>query len=183
MGLVTETLLDDLFDAGVVFEDGLSDDELTEVEERFGITFCPDHRDLLRRVLPVGRGWPDWLADDAADVRERLAWPVEGVLLDVRDNGFWPTSWGPGRPDEAVARAQLAGVPALVPVFAHRYLPSGAAPAGTPVLSVYQTDVIYYGTDLADYLGREFLGRAAPMGVVPDALRIPFWSDLADGTV
>ena len=82
MGVVTETLLDDLHDAGVVFEDGLSDDELRAVEQRLGITFGADHRDLLTRVLPVGRGWPDWLADDA-ELRELLAAPVDRVVSDV----------------------------------------------------------------------------------------------------
>jgi hypothetical protein len=67
----------------------------------------------------------------------------------------------------------------MVPVYSHRYLPSGPAPTGTPVFSIYQTDVIHYGSDLADYLEREFLGRSSRM---PDASsRVAFWSDLVDG--
>lgn len=180
MGVVTETLLDDLYDAGVVFEDGLTDDELRDVERRLGIAFGADHRDLLSRVLPVGRGWPDWLADDD-ELRTLLAAPVERVVSDALDDGFWPASWGTARGDEAVARAHLARVPVLVPVFGHRYQAAGAA-AGAPVLSAYGRDVIYYGADLADYLGREFLGTVSPVPPVDGDRRVPFWSDLADGT-
>lgn len=46
------------------------------------------------------------------------------------------------------------------------------------MLSAYQTDVIYYGTDLADYCAYEYLGERANRGPV---VRVPFWSDLIDG--
>jgi len=169
--------------AGVWLDPGLTDDEIAAVERRFGFTFCADHRDLLALAVPVGDGWPDWLDDDEAPLRARLAWPVDGVAHDVLENDFWPASWGP-RPDdarEAVARRRLAAVPTMVPVYAHRFLPSGPAPSGTPVFSIYQTDVIYYGSDLADYLTREFLHRSAPAAMPDASLRTPFWSDLAEG--
>ena len=44
----------------------------------------------------------------------------------------------------------------MVPVYAHRYLPAGRGSFGHPVLSMWQTDVIYYGLDLADYMHQEF---------------------------
>ena len=40
----------------------------------------------------------------------------------------------------------------------HRYLPAGRGNYGHPVLSIYQTDIIVYGTDLADYIDNEFGG-------------------------
>ncbi|WP_421742383.1 hypothetical protein [Cellulomonas sp.] len=169
--------------AGVWLDPGLSADELADVERRFGFTFCADHRELLTLAVPVGDRWPDWLDDDESTLREQLAWPVDGVVVDVVENDFWPASWGPW-PDgarEAAARAHLASVPTMVPVYAHRYLPSGPAAPGTPVFSIYQTDVIYYGSDLADYLERELLGRSSPVPVPDASLRVPFWSDLVDG--
>lgn len=161
---------------------GLTYPEISAVEERFGFEFSDEHRELLHRVLPLGDRWVDWRSDEPADVRHRLAWPVEGVLFDVRVNAFWPRSWGP-RPagdDEAVAvaAAHLEKVPQLVPVYSHRYLP--AAPVGrpAPVFSVHQTDVIYYGIDLADYVAREFGSARASSG--SPAVRVPFWSDLVE---
>ncbi len=68
-------------------------------------------------------------------------------------------------------------VPPLIPLYAHRYVLAGQAPEGSPVFSVYQTEVIYYGRDLAAFFAAEFLGQ-------PDSkppIQIDFWSDLAQG--
>ena len=113
----------------------------------------------------------------------RLAWPVDSIVFDVLNNVFWPSTWGV-RPDdvvsaEATARWHLNRVPRMVPFFSHRYLP--AAPAiDPPVYSIYQTDVIYYGDNLLDYVAHEFgSGPRHPGGVTRS--RTPFWSDLAEG--
>ncbi|UIZ12796.1 hypothetical protein [Streptomyces sp. R527F] len=55
-----------------------------------------------------------------------------------------------------------------------------AARAGTPVLSIHQTDIIHYGTDLADYITQEFNGP--PHGEGASCLRstVAFWRDLVD---
>jgi hypothetical protein len=168
--------------AGVWLDPGLTDDEVADVERRFGFTFCADHRAMLSLAVPIGDGWPDWLDEDESFVRDRLAWPVDGVVVDVLEGDFWPASWGhrPADGCEAVARDRLAAVPTMVPVYAHRYLPSGPAAPGTPVFSIYQTDVIHYGADLADYLAREFLHRTSPVPPADASLRVPFWSDLVD---
>ncbi|BCY13078.1 hypothetical protein [Actinoplanes sp. L3-i22] len=174
---------------------GLSDAEFDRVEAEFGFVFAPDHRAFLAAGLPVNtrpepaipgvisahqEPWPDWRNGKPAKLREALAWPVEGVLFDVKSNGYWHDDWGP-RPkskSEAgrTAKARLAEVPALVPVYGHRYLPAGPGHAGHPVLSVWQTDIIYYGLDLADWIGHEF-GSATWGDTEPEAT-VPFWRDL-----
>jgi hypothetical protein len=169
--------------AGVELDAGLSAEEVDAVQTRFGFRFLPEHRDFLCQYLPTGKDWPDWRAGDATRLAELLSWPVDGALFDVENNEFWPRSWGP-RPASmgatlAVARRQLEAAPRLVPVYGHRYLPAEPAPSGSPVFSVYQTDVIYYGADLDDYVVREFGG--ARESVPPPTLRIPFWSALAEG--
>ncbi|GAA3024462.1 hypothetical protein GCM10020229_39670 [Kitasatospora albolonga] len=164
---------------------GLSEDELDAVEARFGFRFAADHRAFLRAGLPIGTGWPDWRGGaDSGTLRDSLDRPVEGLLFEVRHNAFWHLTWGerPERLEEAVriAKAFLAGVPRLVPVFGHRYLPGTARQFGHPVLSVHQSDVIYYGADLADYLRHEFSGLPARL----DEARatVPFWSYLLGKT-
>ncbi|MER7466710.1 hypothetical protein [Streptomyces sp. NPDC097981] len=157
---------------------GLSERELNAIEARFGFTFSADHRVFLAAGLPHGsRSWPDWRNGDPEDLAGRLSQPVEGVLFDIEHNGFWHPAWPP-RPAEKsdvlqVARCELATVPQLVPVYGHRYLPGTAGEWGHPVLSVHQTDIIFYGNDLADYIRREFTGRASSL---PAHATVGFWS-------
>jgi hypothetical protein len=164
---------------------GLTRAETDAIEQRFGFEFAADHRAFLRTVLPVGPQWPEWRSGDDTRLRKRLSWPVDGVLFDVEHNDVWLDMWGarPGSGDEAVAvaREQLASVPQLVPIYGHRYLPSGRAYVGHPVLSVYQTDIIYYGMNLLDYVHQEFgagpgIERQDPRWL-PRAT-VPFWRAL-----
>ncbi|MDI2127615.1 hypothetical protein [Yinghuangia seranimata] len=163
---------------------GLSERELDDVEARFGFRFAADHRIFLAAGLPLGSpSWPDWRHGGPENLRARLSWPVDGVLFDVRMNGFWHPAWGP-RPTETkdalhVARTALAGVPRLAPIYSHRYLPAAAGTWGHPVLSVHQTDIIYYGNDLADYIRNEFTGR--PSTLPRARATVAFWSYIVDG--
>lgn len=169
--------------AGVRVDPGLTDGQLDAIERRFGFRFGVDHRRLLLAGQPVGGRWYDWRTAEPSD--PQLSWPLEGMLFDVEHDQFWPASWPP-RPDdraaaERIARDRYQRLPRLVPLYSHRYLPAAPAPSGCPVFSVHQTDVIHYGSDLANYLAREFApaDRRPELGTVRH--RIPFWSDLAEG--
>lgn len=61
----------------------------------------------------------------------------------------------------------------------HRYLTADPKYRPSPVFSVYQADVIYYGDDLLDYVAHEF--KLPPPHPLPDRAHVPFWSDLAEG--
>ncbi|SEG37032.1 hypothetical protein SAMN02982929_01872 [Saccharopolyspora kobensis] len=182
MTAIAGRALERLRRAGIPLGPGLSEQQLRSAEHRFGIAFGPDHAALLRQATPRGPGWVDWLGNPE-EVRQRLALPLEGVLFDVRENAFWPDRWGsrpaskPGALEKA--REHLARVPVLLPVYGHRFLPAAPAGSGSPVFSVHQTDVIYYGADLADYIAREFLPPTGAPLTWPTA-RIDFWSDLAE---
>jgi hypothetical protein len=168
---------------GVRLDQGLSDAEVSRVQDRLRFTFGPEHRDFLQSALPVGDSWPDWRNGSYRELRGRLDGPVAGVIFDVRNSDFWPASWGVRPADKAhrerEARARLAGVPRLVPVFAHRYLTADPQFNPSPVFSVHQTDVIYYGDNLLDYVAHEF--HVPPLHPSPDRRHVPFWSDLAEG--
>ncbi|MEU7809587.1 hypothetical protein AB0B18_24295 [Micromonospora chalcea] len=176
---------------------GLTEPELDRIEREFGFRFAADHRAFLSAGLPVNtrperrepgvvyahpQPWPDWRNADREKLRGLLDWPIEGVLFDVENNGFWYDGWGsrPGGTALALATAKrrLARVPTMVPVYGHRYLPGEPTVIGHPVLSMWQTDIIYYGLDLADYIDREF-GRVIPSETPwePEA-SVEFWRDL-----
>lgn len=167
---------------------GLTDAEFAAIEQRYGFEFADDHRAFLAAGLPVNenhaqRPWPDWRDGDPGDLREKLDWPVEGTLFDVEHNRLWLPEWGE-RPTDlaealATARRELARVPTMVPVYGHRFLPAGRGTFGHPVLSMYQTDIIYYGVDLVDYIHQEFGGPGMDRSDerwTPHAT-VPFWRD------
>ena len=82
----------------------------------------------------------------------------------------------------AVAQAHVQAAPPLIPVCGHRYLPGRPDESGNPVFSVYQTDIIIYGQDLANYLENEFSYYfGTPDYVIREPLRkIEFWTMLVE---
>jgi hypothetical protein len=174
-------LISELRGAGIQFDAGLSDAEVAAAESRFGFRFPPDLKALLQAALPRGEQFPDWRSGDEAVLRDWLDLPRQGVLFDVEHNGFWLDEWGqrPVSLGEAkrVAGELVAAAPVLIPIYMHRMMPAEPPLPGNPVFPVHQTDIIYYGLDLRDYLIREFLARPdVRVGPVPEAVRrIRFW--------
>jgi hypothetical protein len=140
---------------------GYSQSELDGVQDRWQLQFPPDLLDILldRRPLIDDPKCFDWITSDSKVIAESLAWPFEGFWFDVQNNDLWWPEWGekPSKPSDQ--RERLAEVfltvPKLIPLMGHRYLPDEPNEAGNPVFSVWQTDVIYYGADLFDWLERE----------------------------
>jgi hypothetical protein len=176
---------------------GLTDTEFARIETEFGFEFADDHRAFLAAGLPVNVGlpprepgvyytyqkpWPDWRNGDSAELRDFLDWPAHGVLFDVEHNSFWHDRWGQRPADSRsameIARRMLASVAKMIPVYGHRYLPAGRGTFRHPVLSMYQTDIIYYGLDLADYIDREFSGATpGECAEVSPQATVEFWRE------
>jgi len=177
---------------------GLTDAELARIERDYGFEFADDHRTFLAAGLPLSappeqsrarqqgqarrEPWPNWRDGDPDGLRGQLDWPIEGALFDVENNGLWLSAWGqcPSGTREALdtARWHLTRVPKMIPVYGHRYLPAGRGTHGHPVLSIYQTDIVVYGLDLADYIDKEFggSGRSISADWTPPPM-VGFWSD------
>jgi hypothetical protein len=170
--------------AGVLFASGLTSSELRSIEATYQFRFPPDLRNFLRFALPVSNGFLNWRDASPAEVQRSLLWPYEGICFDIEHNGFWQDAWGP-RPESlkaafAIAKQAVAQAPTLIPILGHRYLPDRPHEADNPIFSIYQTDIIYYGRNLFDYLENEFgsyFGR--PSYQLGDDIKpIEFWSDL-----
>ena len=163
----------------------LTEARLLELEREHAVRIPAELRALLSVAVPLAEGFTPWGDDDESCARrvDAFSWPEVGVLFDVEHNAFWLDAWGP-RPAEtpaAIARARrhMSSVPALVPVYGHRYLACEPELVGSPVLSVYQTDVILYGADLADWARCEF--EKAPIPATTERCATPFWRDVIDG--
>jgi hypothetical protein len=163
---------------GIRFESGLTDLEVATVEARFEFRFPPDLRRFLQLVLPRGEQFPNWRAAPEETLREWLDLPLEGILFDIEHNGFWLEEWGTRPPslDEAkqVAKGLVSAAPRLIPIYGHRMIPDEPHLPGNPVFSVHQTDIIYYGADLEDYLSHEFSLRT--MNPYMPVRPIRFWN-------
>ena len=158
-------------------EPGLSTVEVQALERQFKFMFPPDLRTLFGFMVPVGKHFPNWRGDPA-ELQEWFDWPFEGICFDVEHNGFWLPAWG-SKPTEAQARREIvrhaiAAAPRLIPIYSHRYVPSAPCSDGNPVFSVYQTDIIYSGNDLADYFHHEF-GVPLPTWAARKPKPIWFW--------
>ena len=162
---------------------GLTEIQINDAQDFYGIKFPPDLKALLMYSCPAFCNWNDYSKTNTQHFKDALSWPIEGILFDVENNGFWMERWGikPNNMKAAldVAQKRLAAVSPLIPICGHRYIPSNPCEAGNPVYSVYQTDIIYYGKDIWDYFEIEFCGKsqqAIEFGEIKKD--IPFWGEL-----
>lgn len=104
---------------------------------------------------------------------------LERVII-IEENDFWPLSWGV-KPDLVAERIRIAKekydlAPKLVPIHSHRYMPEGSE----QVLSVYQTDIIFYGTTLLEYFQIELDWKPYERMDFDKIKAIPFWTEIMD---
>jgi hypothetical protein len=158
---------------------GLTDEQLLRAEEVLGFSMPFDLKLLLRRLHdPDGVFFP-WRTFRRKDYLEQIEWVAQGILFDVEKSAFWwSRRWGdrPADPKARgdIVRADMETWPKLLPLTGHRFLPAQPLKGGNPVLSIHQTDIIYYGVDLLDWLGREFTpGTAKSISRPPRP--IPVW--------
>lgn len=168
---------------------GLTNKQLAVVEDELGLELPYEIGLLLVMGVPDDEQWFDWRDEPVDQLARWDAWVLEGIAFDIRENGFWSPSFGP-RPDDveariAAAEAAFASLPRLFPLHGHRAIPLDVpdgfdSNSGNPVLSVMQTDVIEYASDLAGWLHKDF-GVPLPTWEQTGERRFPFWSELTHG--
>ncbi len=172
--------------AGVKFASGLKITEIETVQDKYGFIFPPDLREFLEDALPISKGWVDWRNGDETSIKKRLDWPYDGMCFDIQHDDFWFDDWGerPSSLQECfnIAKQALNSAPKLIPIFWHRYIPDRPCLPGNPVFSVYQTDIIYYGSNLQNYFENEFHHYfKRPDYFIPEPARqIDLWAKLVE---
>lgn len=171
--------------AGIIFETGLSFHEVAQIEEKYEFKFPKDYLELLMTGLPISDGFINWRTATESKIIKKLSWPLQGICFDIENNDFWLHEWGQ-RPELLIDRFTIAKkaiekAPKLIPIYGHRYIPDRPAEIDNPIFSVYQTDIIYYGRNLNEYLENEFgkniFGQSRFQITEPIRI-IPFWSKL-----
>ena len=177
--------IDTLKKKGISFEDGLSVQEINSIESLYDIKFPPDLKEFLSIALPVSDNfvnWRDMSEGNIRSIKERLIWPLEGMIFDIVNNEFWYSGWGikPNDLKEAIkiCKHEMEKTPKLIPIYSHRYIPSEPQEAANPIFSIYQTDIIYYGEDLLSYLQIEFNMKNYRDMNFDSIKHVRFWSEL-----
>ena len=169
---------------GLVILDGLSDTQFAQLESKFGFTFPPDVRSFLSSGVPsfvkktnsvpaqlpafyqtANDKWHNWhlLASDEVTVGSELDTVTKQILTHATP-----------------ANEEVPADCKLIPIYAHRMIPSNPCQAGNPVFSMHGCyDNIIYGDNFLNYLERDHKIK------VPDKLleehpttkleEIPFW--------
>ena len=174
---------------GVSFDQGLTAQEMLEIESMFQFTFPMELKSFLQTAMPISGGFPHWryaLRSDKGKkmIEYKMNWPLESILSNIKNSDFWNKYWG-NEPEKQEEKAQMItsliqAAPTLIPFYLHRYIPAYANQKKIPVFSVYGIDTIHYGNNLTHYLAREF-GLAVPeefYKYLNDLIEIPFWSQM-----
>lgn len=112
--------------------------------------------------------------------------PICGIIYDIENNNFWMDIFGncPDKIEDRVNKfieyKDKGFIPKLIPIYSHRYVVSDRD-INYPIISVYQTDIIYYGINILDYFEREFdKNKKWTDKDYIEINRIPFWSDIIE---
>jgi hypothetical protein len=196
--------------ASTRWKPGMSQVEIDAVEQFFGAKFPEDYRAFLATLnattkpatwylfegdtlqpAPPRHIFTDWI-DGRADIKRAQDELIAGIMFDVEKSAFWNDAWGE-RPKDKDAREQhvkslMDAAPKLIPLHSHRFLIAGLDLEPSPVVSIMQSDVIYFADSIESCLDADFpdlaLGLELPELTIDQtaclrALRaVPFWGSL-----
>jgi len=160
--LIDPTLYGFQFQRGTRWNEGLSDETVTEYERVLNVRFPHDFKAFLREMNGTDLATLNVYGSCGEPQRESV-----GIYSYPRDIETVKARIEHIRANRAEIAADLAGqgfkLPAeasLVPVYFHRYLVCTTDLNSSVVLSIVvnATDAIVYGNSLKEYLEEEFLG-------------------------
>ncbi|MBR3917923.1 MAG: hypothetical protein IKJ59_04215 [Clostridia bacterium] len=165
-------------ESGVIFSQGLTNGEMTKIEEIYEIRFPDSLRTFYSTALPISientkfPKWNDFSSKNISYISQLISAPYQWLKQDI-DRGFWLSKWDRKTIDELFENA-----PKLIPIYSHRYVPM-LNHADPPVISTVGRDTICYGVSLADYFFREFCNGNTAFEEM-NVPYIPLWSDILE---
>ena len=142
---------------------GLSDREIASIEAQLGFSWPEDFKYLFQNIRDPGGVLFPWADFNKERYDELIEWVLQGIEFDIEKANLWMLRWGdqPKVLSEAlaIARHDFLTWPKLLPISGHRFLAAEPCLPDNPVFSIVQTDIIYYGANLAHYLLHEFCSR------------------------
>lgn len=175
-------LVQELKSKGVLFDKGLTNEEIKDIEKRYNISFPKELLCLYSVALPISNGFYNWRSEKKEDIQNLkrvLIKPIE-ELLEYPEEIDWNDNWG-SEPEEETERKKIIlskakDAPQMIPVFGHRYMSELDDPEN-PVFSIHGSDIICYGKDLITYFQTEFGLLEKPQVLLNHLIHVPFWSD------
>ena len=168
---------------GIKFEEGLTSDELLQIEKIYQIKFPGSLREFLMTAVPISRGFYNWrnIQDNNIQFIKKIINKPLLNIYNMAEEVYWCDDWG-GKPEDREkmveeVRARLKEAPKLLPIYTHRYIPI-VLDENPPVISIHGVDIIYYGQNLKDYFKIEFGKRMQNTIEFHNITSIPFWSDI-----
>lgn len=183
---IWEKLFLEIKKKGLLVNKGLSEKEIVEIEQFYQIKFAPDHKLFLKHGLVIGDRFYNWRDDSKNNVKkikEMLDWPLEGIIFDYENNNF-TYSYEDGNGFHFLSSVHEfkvwyeANVPKLIPIYGHRFMSPVPENIGSPVYSIYQTDIIYYGANIFTFFDNEFQFDLNINYPKWETDQTPFWSEL-----
>lgn len=167
----------------IILEDGLTLDEVHNIEKLYHIRFPKKLREFLMETLPTSKGfynWRNYKKDNIQCINQVMQKPLLDIYEMAREV-YWCDDWGEEPGDimeiEQEVRRRLKKAPKLIPIYGHRYIPM-ISEENPPIISVHGIDIIYYGEDLEDYFNIEFGKKKQEEIEFLKIKAIPFWSDI-----
>ncbi len=160
-------IVERLKNVGVQFVEGLSENEIENIETIFGFRFPKEIADFFAFAYPQGQGFFNYKDTSPENVKHFLKFQEkikEMFVFDVENNteslrAMLKDYLGVFSSTEEFKAAVLEALeksPKLIPFYFHRCFFDGMD--GLPIVSFWQAvDTIFYGSDLENYFENEFI--------------------------
>ena len=115
---------------GIEFAIGLKDEEISIIEQEYGIVFPEELKRFYKEALPISDGfynWRDRNGESMKYIKRAIQKPIQGIVEGSEDID-WNKIWGEEPFDSSERKKRIANMvlkaPKLIPIYSHRYVAS-----------------------------------------------------------